>query len=65
MSAVGLGVGALLVFTLTLPLFESSEGETPEPVVAKDLLPGEPTESRTTLRDPNAPVATVLIVKRN
>ncbi len=37
MSSLALGVGALLVFALTLPI--SSEGEAPEPVVSAIFFP--------------------------
>ena len=39
MGSVALGVGVLLLFTVTLPLFHNSEGESPEPVVSAALMP--------------------------
>ena len=39
MSSPALGVGTLLVFTLTLPVFYSGEGQAPEPEIVKQLVP--------------------------
>ena len=39
MGSVALGVGLLLVFAVTLPVFHSSEGESPEPEVSAALMP--------------------------
>ena len=39
LGSVALGVGVLLVFTVTLPVFHSSEGESPEPAVSAALMP--------------------------
>ena len=58
MSAVALGVGILLVVTLTLPV--SKEGETPEPVVVGVLLPAQPTGAAT----PNATVSAGSMIPR-
>ena len=38
MSAVALGVGVLLVFTLALPAFQSSEGQPPEPIIGGQVV---------------------------
>ena len=39
MGSVALGAGLLLVFTVTLPVFQSSEGEAPEPVIVLQQVP--------------------------
>ena len=62
MSAVALGLGVLLVFTLTVAV--STEGETREPVVVKGLVPAQPAEDGTTLQEPNAPVSAGMMVPR-
>ena len=54
MSAVALGVGALLIVTLTLPV--TSEGEAPEPVAEQVLVPAQPSEASATQQGPTATV---------
>ena len=61
MSAVALGVGVLLVFTLTLPV--SKEGEAPEPVIGK-VTSAQPTDAPTTSQEPAAPVSSSMMVPR-
>ena len=48
MGSLALGVGTLVVFTLTLPVFQSSEGETPEPVIVGGLVPTPSTDAPAT-----------------
>ena len=56
MSAVALGVGVLLVSTLTFPLSQSGEGETPEPVVELGkVVSTQPTDAPTTSQEPSSP----------
>ena len=42
MGSLALGVGTLLVFALTLPVFQSSEGEAPGPEIVGQLVPAHP-----------------------
>ena len=64
MGSLAFGVGTLLVLALIVPVFQSSEGETPEPVVAKGLVRAQPGEAATTQQQPNAPVSSGMMVPR-
>ena len=64
MSATTLGLGVLVVSTLTLPVFQSSEGKTPEPVVVKGLVPDQPNGAKRSLQEPDAPVSAGMMVPR-
>ena len=64
MSAVALGVGVLLVFTLTFPVFQSSEGESREPVIAGKVVSTQPTDAPTTSQGPGSPTSSGMMVPR-
>ena len=54
MGSVALGVGVLLVFTVTLPVFQSEDGKSPEPTIGK-VVSTQPTDAPTTSQEPSAP----------
>ena len=64
MGAVALGVGVLVVFSLALPVFQSSDGETPEPVVITGLVADQPTGGATTVHAPSAPASSGMMIPR-
>ena len=57
MGSLALGVGALLVITLTLPVFQSSEGEAPGTVTVGLPGPDQLKKSSTTGQGPSSPAA--------
>lgn len=56
MSAVALGVGVLLVFTLNSPV--STEGDPAEPLVGRAPIPAQSTQPSTTRQQPSGPIPT-------
>ncbi len=62
MGSLALGVGTLVVFTLTLPVFYSSEGEAPGPVIVGQLVPTQSTDTPATQQGPSGPVSTGVMI---
>ena len=65
MSAVRAWRGVLLVLALTLPAFQSSEGQAPEPVIVRGLVPTQSTEVTAAPPASDLPAASGMMVPRS